>query len=312
MEILNSKTFDHYELTKDGLTLYDKEGKALKTLTGEYEDLANVFNFLEGDNVAIIPLEFWDPKEALKALKNSKNVIQKEIKSWGNLIEKGLSSEQRISLKEYLPSLTDAELDEYSDQLSKGKLTIDNFITEINNKKFESIAMNLDIETTINNPQILYDYADALGVSKEKVNELKEAFQELADNGIAYATKDKNDVIHYFDATGKEIKGIGEDALTAKAKLIALGREGIAPLSSYPGISNEVYSSIINAGNAAGWSSTMINSVLTALSNLSGYNLDLSSSISELGECSVEAQRAVAALLMASGIEIKITIQDLT
>ena len=45
MEVLNSETFDHYELTKEGLTFYDKEGKALKTLTGNLEDLIKVFNF---------------------------------------------------------------------------------------------------------------------------------------------------------------------------------------------------------------------------------------------------------------------------
>ena len=296
---LEDGKFNNFELNGDTLTFFDESGKKVQELTGDVEDLAKIAKFFDSEFELKIGYDI-----SIEELKKDKKKVEEEISSWGDLSGKGLTREQRDSLLEYLPSLSEDELREYSDRLYRGELTIDNFIKEINNKKFDSIVIGLDFNVVEANPQILYDYAEALGIPKERADELKVAFQQLADNGIAYATKDKDGAVHYFDSLGNEITGLGADAVGTEAQMLALERNAILPLSSFPGLNAQVYNSIIDAGTAAGWSNGQINTFASALSSLSSLNVDLSQPAGELYKLKGEAAAAIATLLAAGNLEL--------
>lgn len=300
---LSEGNFESFKLEDGVLTFYDKYGEKIQEVGGELEDLEALAKSIDPTFKATLDI---DIKDTLAGLKEDKTKIEKEISSWDLDFSKPitLTREQQTTISNFLPNVDwSAEKRRLENGYYK---TIDEFTADINNKKFESIAINLDIETTATDPQILYDYADALGVPKEKADELKVAFQELADNGIAYATRDENGIVHYFDAMGEEIFDVGNIAEGSTAQLIALGKDGIKPLSSYPGLSEQVYNSIINAGTAAGWSKDQINNVLTAMSTLSKYNLDLSQPIESLMDLEEEARKALVMLFSAAGLQFKV------
>lgn len=304
MEILNSETFDHYELTKDGLTFYDKEGKALKTLTGEFQDLANIFNFLEGkidiDDGLIDTKEINDDIKKLKELK-------KELKNIGLKSGKPITEEQRQKVIDLFPELSEDEINLYLNQLEKGYLKLDEFYNKLKNKKFDKIKYTFDIEVAANwTDESWKNLAKEYEIPEEEINKLKVAYQELADEGIAYAATTADGSIAFFNELGEEVELDAKVVDIATAKMIALNN-ALTPFEalSKRGLSQELYSNIVNIGAASGWSKVQINGILEAATLVQNKNLSFSQQIGALQQYAAQAGTTAGAILSLIGITIK-------
>lgn len=301
---LSEGNFKSFKLEDGVLTFYDEQEKKIQEVAGELEDLEALAKSIDPN----IKINFeFNIENVLAGLREDKAKIEAEISSWNLDFSKpiALTSEQSATIDNFLP---DVDWSDFKRKLENGYYkTMDEFMADIKAKKLESIAIGFDIDTTALNPQVLYDYAEALGVPKEKADELKVAFQQLADNGIAYATKDELGTIHYFNSLGEEILGLGSDAVSATADLIALGNSGLKPLSSYPGLPKSVYDSIINAGKAAGWTEPEINKVTSSLYNLGSTNIDLSQVVFELGRAKTAATDYLKAVVTAANAQFHAT-----
>ena len=298
---LSEGNFESFKLENGVLTFYDKYENEIQEVAGELEDLEALAKSI--DPTFEVGFGF-NIEDTLAGLKEAKAKIEEEISSWNLDFSKpiALTTEQSNIIDNFLPNV---DWSDYKRKLANGYYkTMDEFMADIKAKKLESIAIGLDIDTTALNPSILYEYAEALGIPKEKADELKVAFQQLADNGIAYASKDAKGNITYFDEFGNELTDLNGVTLDTTAQLIALGRNGLKPLSEYDSLSPQLYNDIVAIGTASGMSKTQIEDLLGAVNNLNGIDFDNSNFINSCFEAGGAAMAALRAALAFSNLKI--------
>ena len=219
--------------------------------------------------------------------------------------EKGFTDEQRFSILEMFPSLTPEDLLEYENQLKEGELKLEEFYNRLKNKDFDAIKYTFDIEVAANwDENKIEEIANAFGVDTEKVEELRRAYQLLADTGIAYAVKAADGSITYFNTMGEKVDFVGGKANETTVEMIALNQQ-IYDLAQVPGLSSELYNGIIMLGKASGWTKGEINSLLLGMSQLNGASPDLSGFIKNTLQAGGAALSAFNAISKLQGVTIE-------